>query len=106
MPRIIVKYQGRETVYDKAEDVTTIGRSEESSLSLDDPTVSHNHCRIEKGATGGECRFAGIVEAVLGVGTEASKSGEIHRAKRSYLHTQHLVCKRKGAFRAVIRFSI
>ena len=48
MPRIVVKYEGKATVYDQAEDVTTIGRNEGNRLHLQDPTVSDTHCRIEK----------------------------------------------------------
>ncbi len=52
MPRITVKFQGKETVYDRAEDVTTIGRHEGNRLVVADATVSASHCRIEKGGGG------------------------------------------------------
>ena len=52
MPRIKIVCQGKETVYDKVEDVTTIGRNDASCIPLSDPAASNNHCRIEKGPGG------------------------------------------------------
>lgn len=43
---------------------------------------------IQEGTASGDGGDLGIVSRVEGVGTDAAESGEIHRVKRSYLHTQ------------------
>ncbi|MBI4585244.1 MAG: sigma 54-interacting transcriptional regulator [Planctomycetes bacterium] len=52
MPRLIIRENGTERVVDLAEKVTSIGRSHENTIEIDDINSSRHHCQIErKGST-------------------------------------------------------